>query len=143
DEILVEGLPVGSVLSFFTTMLVSMSFQFVGFLLTYLLSTTWAGRRGSTAGFGVTLLHYGLYLRTRIQHFMDPSTPPFPSSDDDLSFPPNVTPEERAAVLARTEWLAYLLMLIGWFMVIRSCTDYIRVRRLQHLIMSHPEGFAV
>ncbi len=42
-----------------------MTFQFVGFLLTYLLHTTHAARCGSRAGLGVTLIQYGFYLRTR------------------------------------------------------------------------------
>ncbi|CAJ0750910.1 22512_t:CDS:2 [Entrophospora sp. SA101] len=52
DEVLVEGLPVGN---FF----ISMSFQFVGFLLTYLLHTSHAAK----AGLGITLVQYGFYLR--------------------------------------------------------------------------------
>ncbi|CAI2178295.1 2586_t:CDS:2, partial [Funneliformis geosporum] len=45
DEILVEGLPVGNFFSFIWNMLVSMSFQFVGFLLTYLLHTSHAAKK--------------------------------------------------------------------------------------------------
>jgi hypothetical protein len=41
-----------------------MSFQFVGFLLTTLLSTSHAAKNGSRAGLGVTLIQYGLYLGT-------------------------------------------------------------------------------
>jgi len=44
--------------------MVSISFQFVGFLLTYLLHTTHAARYGSRAGLGVTLIQYGFALRT-------------------------------------------------------------------------------
>jgi hypothetical protein len=59
-EVLVEGLPVGNFLTFFTTcignfrselnyivphiLLVSMTFQLVGFFLTFFLSTTHAGK---------------------------------------------------------------------------------------------------
>lgn len=39
-----------------------MSFQFVGFLLTTLLSTSHAAKNGSRAGLGITLIQYGLYL---------------------------------------------------------------------------------
>jgi hypothetical protein len=38
------------------------SFQFIGFLLTYLLHTTHAARLGSRAGLGVTLIQYGFAL---------------------------------------------------------------------------------
>lgn len=62
EEILIEGLPLGNLFSFFWSLLVSMSFQFVGFLLTTLLSTSHAAKNGSRAGLGVTLIQYGLYL---------------------------------------------------------------------------------
>lgn len=46
-------------------MLVSMSFQFVGFLLTYLLHTSHAAKHGSRAGLGITLIQYSFYLKSR------------------------------------------------------------------------------
>lgn len=49
-------------------MLVSISFQFVGFLLTYLLHTSHAARLGSRAGLGVTLIQYGFALRGRLDN---------------------------------------------------------------------------
>ncbi len=53
DEVFVEGLPVGSVFSFIWNGMISMSFQLVGFLLTYLLHTTHAAKNGSRAGLGM------------------------------------------------------------------------------------------
>ncbi|KAG9015489.1 hypothetical protein FRB94_000094 [Tulasnella sp. JGI-2019a] len=65
-ELVVDGLTTGSFFSFMWNLLVSMSFQFVGFLLTYLLHTTHAAKFGSRAGLGVTLIQYGFYLRSRM-----------------------------------------------------------------------------
>jgi hypothetical protein len=65
EDLILEGLPIGNVFGFAWNLLVSMCFQFVGFLLTYLLHTTHAARCGSRAGLGITLLQYGFYLRTR------------------------------------------------------------------------------
>jgi Protein of unknown function (DUF2370) len=62
---IVDHLPTGSLFSFLWNLLISISFQFVGFLLTYLLHTTHAARFGSRAGLGVTLIQYGFALRTR------------------------------------------------------------------------------
>ncbi|EIM88412.1 uncharacterized protein STEHIDRAFT_120588 [Stereum hirsutum FP-91666 SS1] len=62
-EMIIDALPTGSLFSFLWNMLVSISFQFVGFLLTYLLHTTHAARFGSRAGLGVTLIQYGFALR--------------------------------------------------------------------------------
>jgi hypothetical protein len=62
-EIIIDELPTGTVFSFMWNMLVTVSFQFVGFLLTYLLHTTHAARLGSRAGLGVILIQYGFALR--------------------------------------------------------------------------------
>jgi hypothetical protein len=61
---IIDHLPTGSVFSFLWNLLISISFQFVGFLLTYLLHTTHAARFGSRAGLGVTLIQYGFALRS-------------------------------------------------------------------------------
>lgn len=68
-EMMVDGLPTGSFFSFLWNLLVSMSFQFVGFLLTFLLHSTHAAKFGSRAGLGITLIHYGFYLRTRASSY--------------------------------------------------------------------------
>ncbi|EPQ26021.1 uncharacterized protein PFL1_06474 [Pseudozyma flocculosa PF-1] len=65
EDLIIEGLPVGNVFGFAWNMMVSMTFQFVGFLLTYLLHTSHAARCGSRAGLGITLIQYGFYLRER------------------------------------------------------------------------------
>ncbi|CAO0794028.1 unnamed protein product [Mucor circinelloides] len=44
DIVLVEGMPVGSIFAFFWNLLISASFQFVGFMLTYLLHTSHASK---------------------------------------------------------------------------------------------------
>ncbi|KAF9653399.1 hypothetical protein BDM02DRAFT_3232405 [Thelephora ganbajun] len=70
-EMVIEGLPTGTLFSFLWNMLVSISFQFVGFLLTFLLHTTHAAKYGSRAGLGVTLIQYGFALRTRLENVSD------------------------------------------------------------------------
>lgn len=67
-ELIIDGIATGSLFSFMWNLLVSMSFQFVGFLLTYLLHTTHAAKFGSRAGLGVTLIQYGFYLRSRVDY---------------------------------------------------------------------------
>lgn len=63
DEIFIDGLPVGSPINFLWNMIVSAAFQFVGFLLTYLLHTSHAAKHGARAGLGFTLFQYGFYLQ--------------------------------------------------------------------------------
>lgn len=73
-EVMVDGLPTGSLFSFLWNLLVSMSFQFVGFLLTFLLHSTHAAKLGSRAGLGITLIHYGFSLRARSSSYNDGDT---------------------------------------------------------------------
>ncbi|KAG5462665.1 MAG: hypothetical protein BJ554DRAFT_4155 [Olpidium bornovanus] len=167
DEILVEGLPVGSGFVFVWSMLVSMSFQFVGFLLTYLLHTSHAGKNGSRAGLGITLIQYGFYLRSRAAR--DDMYGYYSRGQGSLS---DQTEEE---VSSRAELLSYVVMILGgvysgvrrprdaffffppsfslpfvtalsprrWFIAINSTSEYIRTRKMQAVIAYHPENMIV
>jgi hypothetical protein len=70
DDLLIDGLPIGNFFGFAWNLLVSLSFQFVGFLLTFVLHTTHAAKYGSQAGLGITLIQYGFYLRTRADEIL-------------------------------------------------------------------------
>lgn len=59
DEVFVEGLPVGNIANFVWNGLVSVAFQFVGFILCYLLHTSHAAKEGLKVGLGITLVMYG------------------------------------------------------------------------------------
>lgn len=134
-EMIIDSLPTGSVFSFLWNMLVSVSFQFVGFLLTYLLHTTHAARLGSRAGLGITLIQYGFALRGNVEgegtgwrNWRD--TPPtFASGTEanafynDHSAATNATlhygagpmPDDQTTDFtdATTEWLSFFLMTVG------------------------------
>jgi hypothetical protein len=127
--------------------MISMSFQFVGFLLTYLLHTTHAAKNGSRAGLGITLIQYGFFMKGNSGNSpangQDPGlpTPPDPNSHD---FDPNqVTqpPADNSGMMgfASGDWLAYVLMIVGWFILIRSVSDFIKARRHEQLILQSPE----
>lgn len=135
-ELPIDGLATGTLFSFLWNMLVSISFQFVGFLLTYLLHTTHAAKLGARAGLGLTLVQYGFALKTGRDDlgaesgveddtwWQDGSAPePIPTfgsgaeADAWFSSHPNVTvtptqhnPHMREGM---TEYLAFLLMAIG------------------------------
>lgn len=102
DEILIEGIPAGTIFSFAWNFLISISFQFVGFMLTYLLHTSHAGKYGSRAGLGVTLIQYGLYSR-------DPDNVGFVDVEGDggpADFVPaaTATPKRGYSVLYPRSW---------------------------------------
>lgn len=154
DEVYVDGLPVGSIFSFVWNGMISMSFQLVGFLLTYLLHTTHAAKNGSRAGLGLTLVQYGFYMKGSAGR-EDPgnpgqfanATPPDPNSH---SFDPNAVaggpstggPADSSGGglggISSSDWISYILMIVGWFILIRAVSDFLRARRQEQLVLSSP-----
>ena len=145
--------------------MISMSFQLVGFLLTYLLHTTHAAKNGSRAGLGVTLVQYGFYMRS--SNNQTPSTPPDanfnpPPNPNSQDFDPAKIADSAAATaaavavaqaqtteasessgglssVASSEWLAYALMIVGWFILIRAVSDFFKARRHEQLVLAAPD----
>ncbi|KAI0466784.1 hypothetical protein F4859DRAFT_526493 [Xylaria cf. heliscus] len=150
DDVYIDGMPVGSVFSFLWNGMISLSFQpLVGFLLTYLLHSTHAAKNGSRAGLGISIIQYGFYMKaTPDDDSMGDGSgdgyanPPDPNSHD---FDPNTvgTGGESGgsgwAGLDSSEWIAYLLMIVGWFILIRAVSDYIRARRHEQLVLQSPD----
>ena len=64
---IIDDLPTGSVLFFTFNLFTSFFFQFLGFVVTYFLSTTHAARYGARAGLGLTFIQYGAYWRSGMQ----------------------------------------------------------------------------
>ena len=109
-------------------MLVSVAFNFLGFVLTYLLHTTHAAKFGSRAGLGITLIQYGWALRSRAENSDFPIDP---SQDDgspvsvdvndasawgnnDSSLSSFVQPAKGYAIGENAAaWLSFSLMTIG------------------------------
>jgi len=44
-----------------------------------------------------------------------------------------------AAGLSTSEWFSYVLMIVGWFILIRAVSDYMRARRQEALVRSSPD----
>lgn len=156
DEVFVEGLPVGSLFSFIWNAMISMSFQLVGFLLTYLLHTTHAAKNGSRAGLGITLVQFGFGFRSAV---LSPGNGnndnPGPGFDGGVPTDPNAHDFDPDAVASPTsggadmtpaasaitgsDWIAYGLMIVGWFILIKSVSDFIRARRHEQLVLQSPD----
>jgi hypothetical protein len=114
----VEDLPTGSLFMFCATAFISFFFQFIGFLVTYLLHTTHAAKYGSRAGLGLTLIQYGFSSR-----MTSSITPPEGSGGQgihgtwDLVLPGESQnePQNGADVTSITsrDWLSILFMTLG------------------------------
>jgi len=168
--------------------IVSFSFQFVGFLLTYVLHTTHTAKYGSRVGLGFTMIQFGFNLRARAEELIesgkfptDPSDPdPFPGANQDEIEADNAIaafwgnnspwpqpvrdpdhPDAPPTILHNThdaelwaiqhnttlhklmqlpsaedvgranEWFSFLLMSIGWFLILTSLGGLWRVKRFE------------
>ncbi|KAH0609367.1 uncharacterized protein H6S33_012853 [Morchella sextelata] len=142
DEVFIDGLPVGSVFAFIWNAMISMSFQFVGFLLTYLLHTTHAAKNGSRAGLGITLIQYGFYMRSRSDDFGGTSPPaesePQSPNSYDLSAQDMVDTGSSDRI-GKNEYLSYILMIVGWFILIRSVRNFLQARQMEQVVLSSPD----
>lgn len=119
--------------------MISMFFQLPGFLLTYLLHTSHAAKNGSRVGLGITLVQYGFYLKgTTPAGNGDYTPPPDPNSHD---FDPNQITEGGGGIssMATTEWVGYAMMVIGWFIIIRAVSDFLKARRHEQLVLQSPD----
>ena len=81
DELLIDGMPSGNFFTFAWNVLVSVSFQFVGFLLTYVLHTTHAAKYGSRVGLGMTMIQFGFTLRSKAEELIETGRFPVDSND--------------------------------------------------------------
>ncbi|KAG5946482.1 hypothetical protein E4U53_006582 [Claviceps sorghi] len=143
DEVYVDGMPVGSVFSFVWNGMISTSFQLVGFLLTYLLHSTHAAKNGSRAGLGITLIQYGFYMKDSgssgapVMNGPDGyAAPPDPNSH---SFKSGEVTDGGPATITGSEWMAYVLMVAGWFILIKSIAEFLKARRHEQLVLRSPD----
>ena len=154
DEVYIDGMPVGSVFSFAWNAMISSTFHFIGFVLTYLLHSTHAAKNGSRAGLGVTMIRLGFLMKGNpgsgaggmgAGYTADSqdgyANPPDPNSHD---FDPNTVNNDDGgngsiADIASSEWLSYILMIVGWFILIRAVTDYLKARRHEQLVLQSPD----
>ncbi|KAJ7727309.1 hypothetical protein DFH07DRAFT_757799 [Mycena maculata] len=148
SDMIIDDLPSGSMLAFLVNMGISFFFQFVGFLLTFLLHTSHAGKYGSRAGLGLTLIQYGFYSRGGSDGSdgsdgdadvapewpaLTPNAPPEPTLLDTSQ--PNVADLTLGGVSSR-DWLSFLLMTLGWFLLLSSFIGFWRIKRWESSIRS-------
>lgn len=153
-DMLIDDLPTGSVVVFVSTTLVSWFFQLPGFILTYLLHGSHAGRLGSQAGLALTLIQFG-FGTTVMSAFAPPSPDDaMPSSGEGGSgtevdgFPPwgtnstanGDTQMDMRMAYAGHEWISFLLMTIGWFLLLTSMIGYFRVKRFEMSVRASRAG---
>ena len=132
-DMIVEDLPTGSIVLFCANMFISYFFNFVGFLLTYLLHTSHAAKYGSRAGLGLSLIQYGFYSRGKQNSTEYPDQEPMlywnttsgmvQAVQPQHNAPLDPTPTQNGTVIdgplpdgydiSSRDWLAFLFMTLG------------------------------
>ncbi|KAG0049525.1 hypothetical protein BGZ83_005711 [Gryganskiella cystojenkinii] len=150
DELLIEGLPVGGMFGFMWNVIISMSFQFVGFFLTYLLHTSHATKNGSKTGLGMTFISMGFQMMTGNY---PPSTSPSDEEDEidlDTGYvtPPGVggaggqsDPGSLSSLrsIAEYTWLSYFLLTLGGLIVVQSLWEFAKAKKQELLMIAANE----
>ncbi|KAK6205521.1 uncharacterized protein RJT21DRAFT_118015 [Scheffersomyces amazonensis] len=161
DEVFVEGLPVGNMANFVWNGLVTVAFQFVGFVLCYLLHTSHAAKQGSRAGLGITFILYGYQMipsnfghSDRVPDRYEPNDPNSydidkmsKTSSENLDtynshlFQQHATdPSSPIPSPTSTPYFAYGIIAFGVFIILKSIVDYYKVKQIERAILSPPSN---
>ncbi|KAI8350052.1 hypothetical protein B0O80DRAFT_458943 [Mortierella sp. GBAus27b] len=134
DELLVDGLPVGGLFGFMWNMIISMSFRFVGFFLTYLLHTSHATKQGSKTGLGITFISIGYNMMNGRLPDADDTM----DEDSDTGYMGNTdsSPSSVLSLRSWTEymWLSYFLIFLGSVIMVQSLLAFAKAKRAEMVI---------
>ncbi|KAK6459204.1 uncharacterized protein RJT20DRAFT_124391 [Scheffersomyces xylosifermentans] len=161
DEVFVEGLPVGNIANFVWNGLVTVAFQFVGFVLCYLLHTSHAAKQGSRAGLGITFIFYGWGMvpsnfghADKVPGRYEPQDPNSYDIDKSSSISSTTVDTYNSGFQQHSEgssslltnssapYIAYGIIAFGLFIIIKSVVDYYRVKQMERVILSPPNRAA-
>lgn len=155
DELCIEGLPVGNMANLVWNIIVSTCFQFIGFLITYMLHTSHAAKQGSRFGLGLTFLSYGYSMipndvvskvgKHKNLHRIEPADP---NNYEDLSLNQNQLPQDEfESQLSHgiedekqsVPFLAVAIGLLGLFILLKSIIDFIKIKRKERRYLAQTE----
>lgn len=164
DEVFVDGLPVGNIVNFMWNLMVSSSFQFVGFLLTYILHTSHAAKQGSRAGLGITFISYGYYMipygtstvhENKETNKLEPNNPndyQTVTTDSDItgtmdnfhsSLSAGVEKATEVKTSSHASFIAYVVIGFGVFIFIKALINYHRAKQMEKVILQPPSNMPV
>lgn len=150
DEVLVGDMPVGGPMHFAWNMLVSSTFTFIGFVVSYLFHTTHAARGGSLAGLGCSLIQasYSFDISAKA-----PSAPPdefIPDDPNDFNggsmsgsmHHPDMNgggPEYGSGQECNSQStvVSNIMFIIGWVLIARGLYAYLYAQYIKSRILRH------
>jgi hypothetical protein len=119
-SLVIDELPIGSITGFVWNFVISSTFQFVGFLVTFFLYSTHGAKSGCISGLGISLMRYSLFLFSRISQARDSSKNRTKKNDK----PP---PTEYQFTRARNVSTAVLIF--GLLLIILSIWRFVHLYR--------------
>ncbi|QLL30636.1 hypothetical protein HG536_0A04530 [Torulaspora globosa] len=156
NEICIEGLPVGNLANLIWNMVVSSSFQFIGFLITYILHTSHAAKQGSRFGLGLTFMGYAYSMspndvlskvgkdkqvdRVKLSDPTDHDdlhlySSPTVQDDFEPKLAPGAHPQKQELPL-----LAVFTGLLGIFIMLKSLYDYVQIKKMERKFLSQEQS---
>lgn len=161
DEVFVQGLPVGNIANFVWNGLVSVAFQFVGFVLCYLLHTSHAAKHGSRTGLGMTFIFYGWAMvpsnfgnADKIPSRYEPNDPNLIDVSKSLTISSGGKLDNYVAGMFQQHaadsgsatadhgneapYFAYGLIAFGVFIILKALVDYYKVKQMEKVILCPP-----
>ncbi|WFD31587.1 hypothetical protein MSPP1_002626 [Malassezia sp. CBS 17886] len=151
-DMLVDGMVLGTVFAFLWNLFICVTFQFVGFVLTFILHSTHAAKFGSRAGLGITLIQYALLLFSRIPSGAGPGAAPDPSAPASAAAPtptsdyaaptPSTTKQSAPGEIHRAKVACYVMMGLGALFLVHSIVCYMRMCRMGMRLIAAARGNA-
>lgn len=129
DDVLVDHLPVGSIYAFLWSFIVSFMFEWVGFVLTYLLHINHSGRFGSFAGLGATLISTGIKVINNPDYFQ-PDGVGIHDNDDAMN---DLQPDKEKV----RSMMGYIMFAIGFMFLVKSFIGYHRVVKIRREMLAN------
>ncbi|KAJ3236020.1 hypothetical protein HDU78_004878 [Chytriomyces hyalinus] len=130
-DVLVDGMPVGDFFAFFANLFVSMSFDFIGFMMTTMLATSHAARCGARSGLGITFMRYGMIVLDK------------DAEAEDITARYNPEDYDRVEQIAKhNDMIAYIMILFGAFLMMRANADYVKAVRVRNVMLAAAESNA-
>lgn len=133
DEMIIGTMTIGTIFAFIWNMFISGTFQFIGFVLTFLLHTTHAAKLGSRAGLGLSLIQFGLELLRSINLALKEAMKKKQTASQSHSTDTISMPSQDA--LSHSRLVCSIISLFGLILFLQSLFTFLYMYRRSHLIV--------
>lgn len=127
-DMMQDGMMVGTIFAFCWNLFVSASFQFIGFILTFLLHSTHAAKFGSRVGLGASFVQYGLDMRLTLDASLSRA-----SQDDEDN---EIVSMPSPGAVQRSRIGCDLLIALGIFICVEACIKFMLLYRKSSRIVA-------